>query len=78
ILAKLSIFSGLCGGGFTPEKFQLLNKEVVRRSISPFRLLKLMLPLVAPYRYDEIENLSFEFSSGRLSLSRCQGETSVV
>lgn len=78
ILGKLSIFSGLCGGGFTPEKFQLLNKEVVRRSISPFRLLKLMLPLVASYRYDEIENLSFEFSSGQLSLSRCQGETSVV
>lgn len=71
ILAKLSIFSGLCGSRFNPEKFQLLNKEVVRRNISPFRLLKLMLPLVAPYRYDEIENLSFEFSSGRLAFSRC-------
>ncbi|MGE0589042.1 MAG: hypothetical protein AB7O48_10755 [Cyclobacteriaceae bacterium] len=67
ILAKLSIFSGLCGSRFNPEKFQLLNKEVVRRNISPFRLLKLMLPLVTQYQFERAEDLSFKFDANRLS-----------
>ncbi|MCB0488285.1 MAG: hypothetical protein R2820_12750 [Cyclobacteriaceae bacterium] len=70
ILAKLNIFSNLCGGDFSLERFRSLDKQRVRRSVSPSRLLKLMLPLVSQYQFDKIEGISFEFKANRFSIDR--------